>query len=326
MNFDPLGLNSEHTPRSELLLDIKEDALELISALRIQRDSDIERSLLYIDMTKTDVIAPDFMRRNIASDSSIKELLIDTTVNRLTGEAELSLVIDVEGAENIVINVITEAHENGEPLCTIVVNETEMPCIEPATKVEVNRFLASLFTSNKLSDFSAFDSMDLSKAHTAERLVDALREVANDIILDETYFLADTLSATTDSIRYTEADGEIKNVVVSIEHHAKASAIEISYGRKDEQADAREFDELTNVIEDPEFMMQNLEGARTYTQNVSGESTQVESSREFLIVARDFVNRQKTLVFSPEAESLGDSDIDVADPTFSMNIEDKHEN
>jgi hypothetical protein len=312
MNLDPSAFGPEQTSNHELVANISESALQLISALRIQREADIEETLLYIDTEDDTFTIPSFLKRNIAADSEIVELVIDTTLNRLTSKSEISLRISVAGTQNMLVNIISGG-ESDDPTTTLMIDDTELPCIEPPTRIELNRYLAGLFAINKTGDYSAFDQMDLSNIHTSERLVEALRDVASDSFVNEKYYLSDTLSPTASSIQYMEYNAIPQSATISIEHHAKASAIELSYTAQD----VGDIDE----DEDLEFIMQKLEGARTYRQDVDGISKQVPSTSEFLLVVSDFITSQKETVFTPVAEPLGDRDI--ADASVDWNIEDR---
>lgn len=314
MEFDPSFLEPEHVSKHELLLDINETALQLISTLRIHRESDIERAILNFDVDQPGFALPGFIRRNMAEDSSVQDLVIDAEVNRLTNQAQIDIRVGISGAEDGFMNITTGGPGNQEPRSSLMIGDDEIPCLEPVSKTELNRFLASLFVKNKTGDYSAFDPMDLGNATTCQRLVDALHDVASETILDETYYLGDTIGLTTDSIRFTEYDGSLHSATVNIEHHAKASGIEISFTNE------RMPRELDEDIDDAEFLMQELEGARTYTQNVNGESTRTPSTNEFLIVVRDFLHTHRASVFTqPDVSPLS---ADIADPSLNINIED----
>lgn len=304
MNFDPTDFSLEEPSKHELILDINEAALQLISMLRIQRDSDIERAILTID-TDANFTVPNFIIRNIASDSSLSALSIDAEISRLTNAAHFDIRIETSGEEDAYMNVSVGGDTAGEPRSSMLINDTELPFIEPPTRQEVNRFLASLFITNKTGDYSMFDEMDLANPHIAQRLLEGLKENAAETILDETYYLGDTIGMTADSIRFLEYNGTLQNAAISIEHHAKASSLELTFTS---QPMPHELDE---DIDNPEFMMQSLEGARTYEQNVNGELTQVASTNDHLTVMRDFLYARRASVFSePEIETMNEDTLD----------------
>lgn len=311
MDFDPSDFSSEQIPGHELRADISESTEQLINALRIQRDADISSTLLQLRTENNELATPLFVRRNLDAYSSLEEVSIDATINRLTNLAEIILRFDSTGVNGAVMTVW--AGSDSEPHASILIDNVELPCLEPPTTTELNRYLASLFAKNKTGDYSMFDTMDLGNTQIVERLIEGIQDVASDVIYDETYFLSSTLSPIADTIRFIEVNGEPQCAAVTIEHHAKASTIDIDYTKHTKVEPDGE--------DNPEFLMQQLDGFRTYTQNVDGESTHVPSTNDFLIVMRDFLRHQCDTVFIQPEESLGHSDI--ADPSLGINIEDQ---
>lgn len=324
MNKEPRSFDGENIPRTELLFSIGEDTQQLISALKVQRDPDIERTLLSIDLTNPDFQFPDFIQRNIAADSNLVELTIDSTVNRLTQRADLCLQSHISGVEDMFIYIAVSHTTNGEPQTSIVVDNMELPCLDPPKKHELNRFLASLLVRNKTGDYSAFDTMDLSSAHITERLIDEVRDVTNEVITDGTYFLGQVLSPNTDSINFVEQNGTLLNATVCIEHHKKASALDLIYVNQhdEQQPETAETKKLSEAVDNPEFLMQHLEGAYAYAQNVDGESVQVESSSDFLVVVHDFVKTKLDTVFTNLDVPLDEETVDSAS---IINFEDRRD-
>ena len=303
MDFDPATINYEEQPRHELILDITDTAQQLISQLRIQREPNIERVILTLDMD--DRHLPDFIQRNISPDTHIPVIVVDGTVNRLTKAAQVDIRVESENMD-MLMN-ISSVQDGGEPSSSMITLKDleELPLLMPPSRVEINRFLASLFVKNKTGDYSAFDAMDLGNHETTDRLLVALKDVADEVITEEEYFSGATVGATADSIRFTEWDGTLHSAIVTIEHHAKGSAAEISFTQ---QQLPGEFDE---DLDEPEFMMQDLEGVRTFAQDIDGESRRVASSNEFLIVVRDFLKEQKDSVFArPDDSEFDESEED----------------
>lgn len=321
MDFDPAFITPESVeeePRHQLILDITETSMQLASQLRIHREPDIERVILRID---TDELAlPDFIRRNVSADTSVPSIVIDATVNRLTQSAEVDLRIESETMDMIM--VISNAKDGETPNSSMITtaDSEEFPLLMPPSSVEINRFLASLFVKNKTGDYSAFDAMDLRNYQSTHRLLEALKDIADEVITEEEYYTGSTLGATADSIRFTEYDGTLHSATVNIEHHAKASAAVISFTKQPMPW------ETDDEIDNPEYMMQGLEGVRTYMQDVDGEATNVSSSNDFLRVVRDFLRERRDSVFvQPEIVNLDDTETEdgnYADPSLNINIED----
>lgn len=316
MDFDPSLFDSDNIPKHELILDINESSLQLITALRIQRESDLERTILKINVNDPQFTTPAFITRSIDAESRLRELVVDTEVNRLTNQSETHVRADIEGSEDVFLSIVVSGAYGAEPVSSMIVGDAEVPCLDPVTQSELNRFLVSLFVKNKLGDYSAFDEMDLSDTAITQRLAEALKEVATEVIVDETYFLDKIVSLNANSIRYTEHDGTIHSATVCMEHHARASEVEIGYTRSPMPM------ELDETLDNPEYLMQRLEGVRTFTQDVNGEAKQIDSNNDFLIGVRDFLQARRDSVFTKPEELLGNTDIE--DPTLTMNIEDRH--
>lgn len=313
MDFDPSQLREDDSRDFERIATIKESAQHLISALQIERDPDIERTILSFD-PQDGLSLPPFIFRNLQPDSKIDQIWIDSTVNRLTDKGEFAFYTQAHstGGDIVVIGVNVLSDPDHSLETALVVADDELPVIEPATSVELNRFLASLFTRSKTGDYSAFDEMDLKDPVTLERLTEIISASASESIKHNEYVLSDILSHTMDAITYVERDGMPIECDVTIEHRGKASTFEITLSQ-DGYEDTRTHD-------DPEFIMQALDGIRTYIQDIDGERKQVPSTNDGLQVLDGFLEEKSALVFakSPEEEFLPEHDVD---PSLTINYE-----
>ena len=76
----------------------------------------------------------------------------------------------------------------------------------------------------------------------------------------------------------------------------------------------------SHSTEEPEFIMQALDGIRTYTLDIDGERQQIPSTNDGLRVLDDYLAEKSSSIFtkSPEEAFLPEYDVD---PSLTINIE-----
>ena len=320
MDFDPRDLDTDMPSRHDLIVGVTEHSLQLLNALRIQRDPDVESTMMSFDTSDPSFVAPGFITRNIGSDSILTNFEIYSSINRLTKKSELALIASFDGPSRGEFHLNAVSPGVTYPDFTLLINGQEMPSTEPAAQFEINRFLASLIAKNKTGNYDQFDSMDVTNLTINDRLTNEISDLVPNVQVQATYYFGPTLSPTANFIAYTETDGACDYIEVNNEHHTKATLMAVSTMSREERQAMIHKDREVNA----EFMMQVLDGVESYSIDVDGKSTQIELTNDLLITTRDFIDEQIAKVFVPEPETRASMD-EVIDEASHMNIEDEKE-
>lgn len=319
MDFDPSNAKEDFPNRHELLVKNSELLNELIRMLRFQREPDIEETMFYIDAQKNGLVLPDSVLCNISQDSVAQDLYITATVNRLIDTAELDLEVTIP--DGLEANGMRAHMRTGlmAPDCSVFVRGTELPCLNPLTRSNFNRLLASLMSRNKTGDFSRYDSMDTTDAGIAERLLKAIaeeRHIDQSITYAE-YILSPQLSLDANAVRFTEYDENMYEATVLMQlEEGGAIAAKVDFRQKKDRMKMH-----PSMRNNTEFAIQSMEGLHFYKIDINGDATPIDTTNELLVTINDFIESRFAEVF-PEPENITLGQDDIADETSDTNIED----
>lgn len=164
----------EHISDAELLVELKENVLQLLTRLEIEADPAKESANFTLDPQNHQLFIPESLRTELG-DVQYSKVTFYTEVNYGIGLGSLhaNLYGNLSTGKEVAVCVATNGKEVRVAF-HIDDDDFDTPAIEPYTTADINRLIASVILPNKKGDYSFFDTLDLTDPKIIHNVAAAL--------------------------------------------------------------------------------------------------------------------------------------------------------
>lgn len=202
------SLEGKTTP--ELLLELQQNALQLLRLHEIQGPPSAELTTIRINLTDYEPRIPKIPSDTLAQTPHFDELITTMDVNNVTNQAGMYIQLIGMLHTGVRVTLDTTTTDSESPLSTsISIGEGENTLTFPidCKKSDINQLLASIFLPNKTGNYTPFQRLDINNPVIVNNIAESLSKRAKEVVSRGVY------STDTERLEYTVRNGDVREVI-----------------------------------------------------------------------------------------------------------------